>query len=84
MELPVILSDSIGCLDAMVPGVTGLQVPVGEVRQLEEAIDTYATSPERRRAFGLAGRHWVKNTFEPKRIWQAQQELYVRLLESAE
>ena len=80
MARPVVTSDAVGCRDAVVDGVTGTLVPVGDARALAAAVGEYLASPARRAAHGAAARARVLEEFSPVRIWGAYHSAYRRLL----
>ena len=53
---PIVASDAPGCREIVVPGRTGLLVPVGDVAALAEAIAALVRDPALRRGMGEAGR----------------------------
>jgi glycosyltransferase involved in cell wall biosynthesis len=79
MELPVVSTEVDGCVDAVVPGVTGELVPARDADALRRAIEGYLGDPERRRAHGVAARARVETRFEQQRLWEAIESLYREL-----
>ena len=49
---PVVTTDVIGCREAIVPGETGLLVPVRDVVALAAALAELINNPEQRKTFG--------------------------------
>ena len=80
MEIPTVTTDATGCVDAVVDGVTGKIVPVGDSAALAEALGGYLTDDELRRRHGRAARERVVRDFTPEDIWKALLDEYVRLL----
>jgi len=80
MELPVVATTTVGCVDAIVDGVTGTLVPPRDPQALSQAIARYLDDPDLRRRHGLAGRERVLRDFRPEDIWEATYQEYVRLL----
>lgn len=80
MLLPVVCSDAVGCVNAIIPGVTGTQIPVGDVRALAEAIRAYARDPQLRARHGAAARQFVCEHFRNEQIWEELYRRYVYLL----
>ena len=78
---PVVSSYATGARDAVLDGVTGLLVPVGDVIALTEALETILSSSELAKKYGEAGRSWVTNNFNPQRIWTELDVLYSNLQE---
>jgi glycosyltransferase involved in cell wall biosynthesis len=59
----VVTTDTPGCRDAILPGETGLLVPVRDAAALAGAMAALLADPERRRAMGAAGRVLAEETF---------------------
>jgi len=76
---PVITTDVPGCRDAIVPGVSGLLVPVRDGQALAAAIRKLVNDPGARRAMGAAGRQLAEREFALERIVQQHLELYREL-----
>lgn len=81
MGLPVVATRVVGCVDAVVDGVTGTLVPPRDPQALAEAIRRYLDDPDLRRRHGQAGRERVLRDFRPEAIWEATYQEYVRLLQ---
>jgi glycosyltransferase involved in cell wall biosynthesis len=81
MGLPVVATRVTGCVDAVVEGVTGTLVPVGDSDSLARAIRAYLDDPALRQQHGAAGRERVLRDFRPEAIWQALYAHYIDLLE---
>ncbi|SDM43162.1 Glycosyltransferase involved in cell wall bisynthesis [Microbacterium azadirachtae] len=80
MEVPAIVSDATGCVDAVVPDVTGLMVPVGDVLGVADALRTVITDRNRARAMGIAARRRAVEAYAPGVVWSALEEhLHVQL-----
>ena len=67
--VPSLATDATGAVDAVVDGVTGLTIAVGDSAALAAGIDELAADPERRRRLGAAARERVSAEFRPERIW---------------
>ncbi len=80
MGLSVVATSTVGCIDAVVDGVTGTLVPPRDPKALAEAIRRYLDDPKLRREHGQAGRERVLRDFRPEDIWEATYQEYVRLL----
>lgn len=76
MELPVVATRAAGCIDAVVNGLTGALVPVGDSAALGGALRRYAEDGELRRRHGRAGRARVQAEFRPELIWDALERYY--------
>jgi glycosyltransferase involved in cell wall biosynthesis len=77
---PIVTTDVPGCRDAIEPGVTGVLVPVREVRGLAQAIEQLLSCPERRTAMGLAGRRLAEKEFDVRAVIAKHLHIYERLL----
>ena len=79
LGIPTVTTDATGARDAVVDGVTGLRVGVGNVLALREALASLIRDAALREAMGRAGRHWVSEHFDQRHVWQLQVEEYRRL-----
>jgi len=80
---PIVASDMPGCREIVVPGVTGMLVPAGDVAALARAIATLANDPALRRRMGEAGRARVETEFADRIIAEQTVELCRMELERA-
>ena len=78
---PVVAAGATGVLDAVVDGVTGLLVPVGDARALAGALKKVIEDPEMAAALGSAGRERVVREFCRQRVWEALEQQYAGTLE---
>lgn len=83
MGLPVVATAVQGCVDAVVPGVTGALVPPRDVPALAEALDAYLGDPELRRSHGAAARARVLREYAQRPLWDALRGEYLRLVAEA-
>ncbi|MGC8908852.1 MAG: glycosyltransferase family 4 protein [Desulfomonilaceae bacterium] len=81
MEVPSVVTDVVGCVDAVIDGVTGAVVPRGNVAEFTQAITTYLENENLRRGHGVAARHRAEAHYRPDIVWKALYDEYVRLLE---
>ncbi len=81
MELPVVATRVLGCVDAVQEGVTGILIPAKNVSALAEALDRYISSAPERRAHGEQGRARVLREFDPESIREALFSEYESLLQ---
>lgn len=72
---PVVTTDATGCRDSVVPGVTGLVVPVNNPEALAAAIRTLLEDPRRRAAMGSAAAEHVGARFSRAAVWDGTEEL---------
>ncbi|HXI21451.1 MAG TPA: glycosyltransferase [Gemmatimonadales bacterium] len=69
-----------GVREVNLPGETGLEVPVHDVRSLAEALDSMARDPFRREKMGEAGRARVERYFTRQLMAERHLALYERVL----
>ena len=69
-SIPVVSTDATGAIDAIVDGVTGLCVPVGDVDELTAALHRLLADPVLRNRMGRAGRAWVEQNFRRESVWK--------------
>jgi glycosyltransferase involved in cell wall biosynthesis len=69
MEVPAIVSDATGCVDAVVDGETGIITPVGDARALADAMTVLLQDADRRRVMGAAARDRAVADFAPETVW---------------
>jgi glycosyltransferase involved in cell wall biosynthesis len=67
--VPAIATDATGAVDAVVDGVTGITVGVGDTAALAAAIDRLSAAPDERARLGDAARDRAVRDFRPERIW---------------
>jgi glycosyltransferase involved in cell wall biosynthesis len=76
LGLPVITTEATGCRDSLLPGITGLTYPVGDVHELTSALAKLIGDEALRMAMGQAGASWVAARFERGAVWRAYEHLY--------
>ncbi|WP_369600007.1 glycosyltransferase family 4 protein [Hahella sp. SMD15-11] len=76
----IVTTDVPGCRDAVIPGKTGLLVPVKDVESLANAIQKLIENPGLRREMGLAGRRLAEKDFAIEKIVDQHLEIYKELL----
>ncbi len=67
--IPSIATDATGAVDAVVDGVTGITVPVGDADGIAAAIDRLTADPDECVRMGEAARRRAARDFPPERIW---------------
>jgi glycosyltransferase involved in cell wall biosynthesis len=82
MGLPVVATRIVGCVDAVVEGVTGTLVEPRSSEQLEAALARYLADPGLREQHGESGRARALEHFRPEAFWAALQDRYARWLPS--
>jgi glycosyltransferase involved in cell wall biosynthesis len=80
MGLPVVASDERGGRAAVVRGVTGLLVPVGDVDALARALDTLLSQPALAAEMGAAGRRHAQAAFDQRTVFARVEAAYEELL----
>jgi glycosyltransferase involved in cell wall biosynthesis len=80
--VPVVGYAATGTVDAIVDGVTGVLVPVGEAESLAEAITMLLADDSRRQRMGAAGRARSAGQFDRRALWQELADLYRRRIQS--
>jgi len=78
---PVAAARATGVVDAVVDGVTGLLVPVGDAAALAGALKKVIEDREMAAALGSAGRERVVRQFWRERVWEALEQQYAGMLE---
>ena len=82
-SIPVVTTNATGAIDAIVDGVTGIQVAVGDVAALAAALDRLLVNPELRVRMGRAGCRWVEENFQRETVWKNLLDDYRSLLQIA-
>lgn len=81
--LPVVATEGAGTREAMLPGETGLLVPVGDISALAKTMATVMAMPPReRQAMGTRGRQFVEQHFSLPAVADRWETLYSDLLET--
>lgn len=71
MQVPAVVSDATGCVDAVTQEVTGFIVPVNSATALAGAIKRLVNDASLRDRFGRAGRARAVAEFAQERVWAA-------------
>jgi len=82
-SVPAVCTDATGAVDALVDGVTGLRVAVGDAAALESALRRLLGDAELRRHMGQAGPGWVQENFERDVVWKHLLACYRSFLQEA-
>jgi glycosyltransferase involved in cell wall biosynthesis len=69
-SIPVIGTSATGAIDAVVDGVTGLQVPPGDVAALTAALNRLLSDSALRARMGRAGCNWIQKNFQCEAVWR--------------
>jgi len=69
-SVPVVTTDATGAVDAIVDGVTGIRVPVGDVDALTAALERLLGDAALRAQMGRAGCSWVEKNFRRETVWE--------------
>lgn len=83
MQVPAIVSDATGCVDAVVDQVTGIVVPVGDIDQLVRAL-TFFNDEGGSEKMGKAARTRALEEFSPVRVWGAKEDHLHKNLDRAD
>lgn len=76
----VVTTDTPGCRDAILPGESGLLVPVQDAEALADAITRLAEDHDLRRSFGKRGRSLAQEEFDIEKITEQHLALYGKLI----
>jgi glycosyltransferase involved in cell wall biosynthesis len=79
--LPVVTTVATGAVDAIVDGVTGLLIPIGDARKLAESILFLLSDPVKMKTMGQLGRERVIREFRNEIVWEALASLYKSMLQ---
>lgn len=74
MGVPVLTTDATGCVDSIIPGVTGERIKI-EAKDIAQKIN-YVLQPERHAKMGEEARKWVVQNFDRAPIWDEIEKLY--------
>ncbi|MBL4883503.1 MAG: glycosyltransferase [Planctomycetaceae bacterium] len=80
MEVPVVGSQVIGVVDAIVHETTGLIIPKQDSVSLTTAISEYLDNPEKRRSHGTNARQRIVEKFQRNCIWNGLLDIYKDVL----
>lgn len=81
-EVPVIISDVEGLMEATQPGVTSLVVPRKNEQLLANAIAELYFDIERRRQMGKAGRKFVLENYELNKCFKKVEDYFMKYVKS--
>jgi glycosyltransferase involved in cell wall biosynthesis len=73
---PVVTTDAIGCREAIIPGETGLLVPVADAEALAAALQCLICDAALRARFGLAGRRLAEQRYRIESVVDTTLSLY--------
>ena len=76
MELPVVATDIRGCREVVVPGETGLLVPVRDPGALRQALEHLAGNPAEAAEMDRRGRRHVLENFDSRAVLQRLRAFY--------
>jgi len=76
---PMVATDVPGCREVVIPGETGLLVPVDDPQALAAAIERLIGAPDLRARYGQAARQRTVSEFSAAAIGEATSALYRRL-----
>jgi glycosyltransferase involved in cell wall biosynthesis len=78
----IVTTDVTGCREAIIPGVTGDLVTVRNAHELASCLQSLIDDPQRRKAYGIAGRAFVESGFSVQSVIEMTLNGYDMLLES--
>lgn len=78
MEVPVLVSRSHGCIDAMVENKTGIYIDI-DPGDISNKIDILYRDSDLRKKLGSDGRKWVCENFERTNLWPKHLAFYENL-----
>jgi glycosyltransferase involved in cell wall biosynthesis len=81
---PMVATDVPGCREIVIPGKTGILVPVNDAAALADAAETLARSPDLRSRYGAAARALVLEQFSADIVGRQTVKLYRSLIQPAE
>jgi glycosyltransferase involved in cell wall biosynthesis len=81
-EIPSVVFQATGSVDAVCDGVTGIIVSLGDVESFARALERYLVDDRLRREHGQAAHNHVLHHFRPEMVLAAIYEEYVRLLKA--
>ncbi|MBT4979617.1 MAG: glycosyltransferase [Gemmatimonadetes bacterium] len=79
-DKPVVATEFGGALEIVVPGQTGLLVPIGDARATADAVGSLLADSDRARALGVAGRERARAKFSIEAHVAQVEALYVEML----
>ena len=83
MERPVISFDIDGAPEVVIPGRTGILVPLNDISRLAEAIIELAANPNECRRLGCQGRQLCIERFDARRMVDQLEQIYVQACQSS-
>jgi lipopolysaccharide/colanic/teichoic acid biosynthesis glycosyltransferase len=69
-SLPLVTTDATGASDAILDGITGIRIPVGDVDSLTAALAKLIEDESLRKQMGEAGKMWVQENFRREFVWK--------------
>jgi glycosyltransferase involved in cell wall biosynthesis len=79
--LPVVVSDVGGAAEAVIEGVTGFTIPLGDVERLRERIRSLVDDPVLRQTMGQAARERYESEFTFDRMFEQNVAIYKEVLQ---
>lgn len=77
----IITTDHPGCRDAIVPGISGVLIPIKNPEALANAVQDLIENTVKRKSMGKAGREFAEKTFLIEKVVGAHLVIYKELLE---
>lgn len=76
LGIPTVTTNATGATDAVIDGITGLQVPVDDPAALSWALAELVTQPSQRSTMGASASLRVDQEFQQETIWDGLHTLY--------
>ncbi|EEW50932.1 glycosyltransferase, group 1 family protein [Corynebacterium efficiens YS-314] len=73
--IPTLTTEVTGAIDSVIPGQTGALVKFGDVTEIVDALNTFASNPAAAKEMGQAARERVLADFNPESIWNGLNEI---------
>lgn len=80
MGIPVVCTRVVGCVDAVIHGVTGEIIAPRSPAELESVLREYLLNPKLRFQHGQAGYERIRAGFVPEDLWSEFRDYYFHLL----
>lgn len=81
--VPVVAYDAVGTRDAVVDGVTGTLVELGDTQALAVAVGRYLKDDPLAKSHGQAGQERAKADFQQLPIWRGMHDVYTKAFDRA-
>lgn len=79
MGIPTVSTTATGAVDAVISGVTGWTVPIGDVGAITSALQIALEQPELRGSLGHAAQDRARAEFAREKVWESTEAFYREL-----